>query len=773
MIKAFSTKARTLEAIRGNLVSAEIPSSLYFSYDAWCSSKVEILKNCNLQFIGVKKFAVRSSSRLEDGEHFSNAGAFLTLLDVDTKNLKGAIDKVFESYGIKISPQDEALIQPMIENVYISGVAFSHDPNSCSPYRVINWSEGPITSAITSGLSGRTWQQAAESNYSGPKEILGVMTVLEELLEIFNNAPIDLEFAVSEDDGLKKFWLLQVRPLLLKNDSESISEQTRRLTCISKKIERSSKTHPFLMGKKTVFGVMPDWNPAEIIGVRPKPLAISLYRELITDSIWAYQRHNYGYRNLRSFPLMPHFFGLPYVDVRLSFNSFIPADLNDDLAARLVDYYIEKLLSEPNLHDKVEFEIVFSCYTFDLPQRLKALQKYGFTNDECETIANSLRKLSDKIINPNDGLWRSDAQKLNILESRRNKILNSDVDDLEKMYWLLEDGKRYGTLPFAGLARVGFIAIQILKSLVNCNILSESDYDAFMGGVSTVSSKLAVDRYDLDKVQFINEYGHLRPGTYDIESIRYDLGSELYFDWNALPSQKIEKKEFSLNLTQMRKIDQLLREHKLDVDPVNLFNFLQSGIELREFAKFEFTKNLSDILELIYKIGSEFGLNRSELSFSNIATFKELHVAALHQNETLRSSIEDGRRQYADTLRTSLPPVISDAIDIWGFEWPQSSPNFITQQTCFGKAVDHHDKFSLEGSIVCIPSADPGYDWLFSYPIAGLITAWGGVNSHMAIRAGELGIPSVIGAGDKLFRQWANAKKLRIDCANKRVEILE
>jgi phosphohistidine swiveling domain-containing protein len=341
------------------------------------------------------------------------------------------------------------------------------------------------------------------------------------------------------------------------------------------------------------------------------------------------------------------------------------------------------------------------------------------------------------------------------------------------MYWLLEDGKRYGTLPFAGLARVGFIAIQILKSLVNCNILSESDYDAFMGGVSTVSSKLAVDRYDLDKVQFINEYGHLRPGTYDIESIRYDLGSELYFDWNALPSQKIEKKEFSLNLTQMRKIDQLLREHKLDVDPVNLFNFLQSGIELREFAKFEFTKNLSDILELIYKIGSEFGLNRSELSFSNIATFKELHVAALHQNETLRSSIEDGRRQYADTLRTSLPPVISDAIDIWGFEWPQSSPNFITQQTCFGKAVDHHDKFSLEGSIVCIPSADPGYDWLFSYPIAGLITAWGGVNSHMAIRAGELGIPSVIGAGDKLFRQWANAKKLRIDCANKRVEILE
>ena len=104
---------------------------------------------------------------------------------------------------------------------------------------------------------------------------------------------------------------------------------------------------------------MPDWNPAEIVGTRPKPLALSLYRDLITDSIWAYQRHNYGYRNLRSFPLMPHFFGLPYIDVRLSFNSFIPADLDEGLAGRLVDYYINRLLSEPNLHDKVEFEIVF------------------------------------------------------------------------------------------------------------------------------------------------------------------------------------------------------------------------------------------------------------------------------------------------------------------------------------------------------------------------------------------------------------------------------
>ena len=36
------------------------------------------------------------------------------------------------------------------------------------------------------------------------------------------------------------------------------------------------------MGRRTVYGVMPDWNPAEIIGIRPKPLSLSLYR-IVTD----------------------------------------------------------------------------------------------------------------------------------------------------------------------------------------------------------------------------------------------------------------------------------------------------------------------------------------------------------------------------------------------------------------------------------------------------------------------------------------------------------
>ena len=51
----------------------------------------------------------------------------------------------------------------------------------------------------------------------------------------------------------------------------------------------------------------------EIIGSKPRPLSISLYKELVTNSM-AYQRDNYGKKS-RSFPLLVEFEGSSYSDV--------------------------------------------------------------------------------------------------------------------------------------------------------------------------------------------------------------------------------------------------------------------------------------------------------------------------------------------------------------------------------------------------------------------------------------------------------------------------
>ena len=53
---------------------------------------------------------------------------------------------------------------------------------------------------------------------------------------------------------------------------------------------------------------MTDWNPAEMIGIKPKPLALSLYKNLITNEIWSKSRSECGYQFVKPYKLMTTFF---------------------------------------------------------------------------------------------------------------------------------------------------------------------------------------------------------------------------------------------------------------------------------------------------------------------------------------------------------------------------------------------------------------------------------------------------------------------------------
>ena len=126
------------------------------------------------------------------------------------------------------------------------------------------------------------------------------------------------------------------------------------------------------------------------------------------------------------------------------------------------------------------------------------------------------------------------------------------------------------------------------------------------------------------------------------------------------------------------------------------------------------------------------------------------------------------------TKAIKLPNVIKNKDDIFSFFLEENEPNFITLKRIKSVVVNEKDILSLniKGKIICIKSADPGYDYLFSKNIGGLITCYGGANSHMAIRCAELGIPAVIGCGENSFVKYCQEKNLEIDAANKQVIIL-
>jgi phosphohistidine swiveling domain-containing protein len=765
------SKAEVLARLTPHVSSARILPLHYFTVADWRHSSTDVLASIKQTF-GEQTLIVRSSSRREDQASGSLAGYFLSVADVRPEGITGAIEEVIASFGDEVSDADQVLVQPMLDNVSQSGVAFSADPNTGAPYRVINLSDGRDTAQVTGGYGDiATWVVVPQAPVQPPAHLRPLLALLDELEALLPWDAIDLEFAVQDET----LYLLQARPLQVPEQRIAVDEHRRMVEEIARRIAEKQRPHPFVHGKSAVYGVMPDWNPAEIIGIRPRPLALSLYKELVTDSTWAYQRHNYGYHNLRSHPLMLHFHGQPYIDVRASFNSFLPRDIDGPLAARLIDYYTGCLVATPSLHDKVEFEIVFSCYTLDLPQRLKKLDDFGFSTAEQERLAGSLRDLTNRIIDPSNGLWRTDEARLQTLVARHREVMAADFDPVERIYWLIEDCKRYGTLPFAGLARAGFIAVQMLRSLVATGVFSQSDYNAFMGGLNTVSRQLGRDLAHLDQTTFLAKYGHLRPGTYDILSPRYDEAPELYFS-NGASAGAGEHEEsgapFALTLRQLREISQLLGQHGLSQDVVGLFEFLQAGIELREYGKFLFTRNLSDALSLFRRFGETHGFSAEDMSYADIRVIHSLHASCADPRDMLARSIEQGRARHAETCALWLPPLLTRPEDAWAFNLPNSEPNFITQKRIAGPVVHHQETDRLEGAIVFIPSADPGFDWLFSHPIAGLVTAYGGTNSHMAIRASELGLPAVIGAGEALFSRWEKARLIQLDCAARKVDIL-
>jgi phosphohistidine swiveling domain-containing protein len=776
---ATGTKAETLERLQPVLRASIILPQARFTLGEWQDTPDACLERIQVTFAAEQELIVRSSALAEDGLGESHAGEFDSVMRIDPQNrvaLKDAIDSVAQSFGADSARGNQIFAQPFVARVSMSGVVFSRDLDTLAPYYIINYDDkSQSTDSVTSGRSNHLRTVIIFRGMATCRKPLeNLMKAVKEVEHVLNSDCLDIEFAAGPAGEI---YLLQVRPIA--RSGRSLPETAvvgRYLEKLHKKIRKLNSPHPYLYGDRTILGVMPDWNPAEMIGIKPRPLALSLYKELITDRTWAYQRDNYGYKNLRSYPLIITLVGHPFIDVRVSFSSFIPKDVPDELSSRLCNYYLKGLEKSPASHDKVEFDIIFSCYFLNLDEKLRKLHQEGFSEADTETLRKALLKLTNNIIRSQDGgVFRTDLAKIEELRIRQQRVLQSELTDLEKIYWLLEDCKRWGTLPFAGLARAGFIAVQLVRSFQETGLVTPDEREKFMASFNTIARQMNRDRIDLSREEFLEKYGHLRPGTYDIFSARYDEAFDLYFAGSDSSYVK-EEAPFAFSEETTRQLDKVLRTHGFEASTQELVAFIKQAIEGREYAKFVFTKSVSEVLNLIKKLAGRYQLSLDDASYIDIRTLIHLYATLDHRDlaDILSEEISRNRFYYEITKLLKLPALVLHPEDVYEFELPEGSPNFITLGRCQAEVLreQHLLTQSLTGKIVFIPSADPGYDWIFTKNIAGFVTMYGGANSHMAIRSAELRIPAVIGAGEKNYQAWIKANVLEIDSANRKVQIL-
>ena len=148
------TKAETLQRLQAIVTKSKILDQKCFSVADWKDDSDFIVQDLSECF-GGKKVIVRSSALAEDNFNTANAGAFESILDVDSASTEAQKTRLGGNI-ILLEPdaKDQVLVQPMIESVKGSGVIFTRVLQNGAPYYVINYDDqSQSTASVTSGTS--------------------------------------------------------------------------------------------------------------------------------------------------------------------------------------------------------------------------------------------------------------------------------------------------------------------------------------------------------------------------------------------------------------------------------------------------------------------------------------------------------------------------------------------------------------------------------------------------------------------------------------------
>lgn len=763
-----------------------IPDFLTINIFDWEKNKEKFLKEIKKKFKN-DILIIRSSASDEDKKKNTNAGKYTSVENIKASNNKSlifAINKVKESIKSErnLNNSDEIIVQKMIKNVLLSGVIFTKLIENGSNYYSINYDDiSGKTNLVTSGKSKNSnkmlYIRRERLKYLRSKRFIKLIEAVQDLEKKLNSENLDIEFAM--DKNFKTF-LFQVRPLFFKK--KNLKEEVNlELSKVSKKIDSKLKSSNSKFGNQGILGNMPDWNPAEIIGQYPTNLSRSLFANLITNDIWALAREEIGYQKILKKKLVDYFAGQPYVDVRLSFNSFIFKEVPSKIKNQLVNHWLETLKNNTEYHDKVEFMICLTCYTFDDSLFLKKKLPQNIKKKEKDLLINILKKKTINFIKDKKIIDRQITRIFKLEEYIEKKYKNLNlISEIKDRIHLC---RKYGTLPFSILARFAFISQAILDSLIRKQIISAEEKNFFARSVKTVTTSFINDlklykRKKIEKKLFYKKYGHLRPGTYDILSKNYKEAKFLsHIDSRKISPTKV--KHFKLSKNSYLKFKKLLAKEKINLDPEAFFDFFYKSIKFREEAKFIYSKQINKILILLKKLSKKFKISKNEIAFVDLKSIYQIDKNFARnkiKNYKLRNLARKNQSLFELNKRIKLPQLIFDKTAPYVIPHITNSANFITSKKITSKTIEINPgtiNKNISKKIVLIASADPGYDWIFDKSIFGLITKFGGANSHMAIRCSELNLPAAIGVGEKKYLELVKSKDIELNCNLKKIDIIK
>lgn len=704
-------------------LGACVPAFAWLTLAQWRQEPQLQLARLREQFAGCR-VAVRSD---RCGEGVAPAGACLSVVDVAVDHagaLENAIARVVASYSAP-DPEDRVLIQIFVDAADACGVAASRALPRGQPYQTLTWLKQARNGQVTGALS-QCWSAYQSANAGvdpGPwGPLLQQLGSVLQQLQARAGSEVEIEWLWKQ----QRLSLVQIRPLQITPNQQQDQDFSRALGSARHQLQRICMAQD----PGELLGLMPDWNPAELLGEHPRPLARSLFETLIGNRTWSRARAAMGYAAV-SGPLLRVIGGRPYVRVARSLASLLPAGLEREQRDALVNAQLQRLRTHPEHHDKLEFEIACSSYEFGRCWRTR----YGALDaGTLAALERALQEMAPSLL---------DASALALAYQRARFALRAQLQwpapsaPLREWRRVLKRLREHYALPFAQAARRCFAYEALLQSALPLGALQAPDLEHLRASAGTLARTLGSAHGEAARWR-----DALRPGTFEI-------AYPCYGDWLAhgavLPPEPPAREHLSLAASRRMGLQRLCTAHELGIDADALLHGFTLAHQARDWCKLALAVELSAGLERLNEMAASRGHGRAQLSWLQLDDLDDARLATWAQRADLRQ-----RRHAADSL-LRMPLLLDGACDLRRVISSPGRPTYLGRGRVHAPVVaigpESVPEQLLPGSVAVLERCEPGFDWVFGRRPAAIVTAFGGPNAHVALRAHELNCPALLGIG--------------------------
>ena len=677
------------------------------------------------------KYAIRSSSNLEDSSDNSFAGLFDTYLNVDSKDIESKVKECFNSINNKNVKEyitnknidiSDVKIQKMVNSKY-SGILFTSNPQGLLNESVIVVGRGLGNNVVEDKVDTTTYYfnntdsiyyYEGDCDYLDNDMINNLISISKDLKKYFGEY-IDIEFAIENDD----IYILQVRDITTIDDDNIVILDNSNIV----------ESYPNISLPLTISFV--EFVYSNVF--KKEAYRLSHNNKLVEENNDKFN-NMVGTANGRIYYKISNWYALI---------KFLP------LSKKIIPIWQDMLGVKNKNYDDGKLKIPF----------LTKIKTYFNTIKELKNVSKNMDILNDKFIKINDYFYNnfnnemSNEEVFELYNKIKEELLDSwDITLVNDLY--------------------SFIYTGLLKKRLNKKKYSSEKVNDYISGISNIESlkpiksmiELAYIEDKISKSEYTDKFNNYISlyGDRNLEELK--LESKTFRTDPSLLKNKI--KEYQADKNKLEKLYKDLNSNNYTfIKEDFITNYISKramfGIKNREISRLNRSRIYGMVREMFRQIGSNLErdnlIDKKEdifyLNIDEVFNYKKFNLKELISNRKKDYKIYKLLPSYSRLIFSKTEfdkhhksinsnKIIIDKDKLEGI--PTSNGIVEGEALVIDNILDNYD---VKDKILVTKMTDPG--WVFLIATAkGVISEKGSILSHTAIISRELKIPSIVGVED-------------------------